>query len=117
VVQRRLVSNAAPDLIRIDFLVRIQLARSFQENLRRFRIERIRSTAIVDGTDRCALWFIEVSHTFRAPVMCNDVNVVTSTLAFPNVVAFGLGITAGFKNGLVGTFGEAGPAGDTLFRD
>jgi hypothetical protein len=63
------------------------------------------------------LGFVEVAHAFRAAVVCNDVNAVSNPLAVSDVVAFPLGIASGLEDGLIGTLGEAGPAGDTFFRD
>jgi hypothetical protein len=56
-------------------------------------------------------------HAFGAPLVGDDVDAVSDTLAFPNVVALCLSVTSGFEDGFIGTLGETGSAGDTLFRD
>src|SRR5688572_14315536 len=79
--QTRSIPHAAPHLCRIDTLVRIQLLRLVQQDIRRFGIGRIRNAAIVDRTDRRALRFVKMADTLGAAVMRNDVNGISFALA------------------------------------
>jgi len=63
------------------------------------------------------LGLVEVADAFGATFVSDDIDIVADALAFTDMVAFPLGVATGFEDGLVRTFGEAGPTGDALFRD
>jgi hypothetical protein len=116
-VRRELVSYAAPDLGRVNGLVRIQLLRSLQKNLSRFGIEWIGNAAVIDRTDCRALRFVEVTDTLGAAIVCNDVNVIADPLPVADVIAFGLSVASGFKDRFIGTFRQACPTRNTFICD
>src|SRR5207245_4799984 len=111
------VKLTSPVLGSIDYFVRIQHACTLQEDLGRFGIGGVGDAAIIDRTDCGALGLVKVPDTFGATFVGDDVDVVADALAITDMVAFPLGVAAGFEDRLVWTFGEAGPAGDALFRD
>src|SRR5687767_8804237 len=112
--EKRLVPYAAPDFCRVDGLVGIELLGFLQQNIGRLRIGWIRDATIIDGANRCTLRLVKMSNTFCAPVMSNDVNSVTLTLAVAHMVSFCLRVTALFEDCLIRTFWQAGSAVDTF---
>src|SRR5207237_10798275 len=112
-----LVAHAAPHLVGIDLLIRVQPPGALQENLRRFGIGGIGDAAIIHWTDRRTLGLVEVSDTLGATLVSDDIDVIADALAITDMVAFPLGVATGFKDGLVRALGEAGPARKTLFRN
>src|SRR5205823_3304386 len=67
--------------------------------------------------DRCALWLVEMTYAFGAPLVSNHIDVITHALAVADMIAFSLGITAGLENRLIGTLWKAGPAGNAFVRN
>ena len=104
-IKIELISDAAPDLRRIDILVRIELLCLLQKDVRCLRIDRIGNATVVDRADGSALWFIEMANALGAAIMCNHVDVITNSLTVAHMVALRFRIATGFENRLIGTFG------------
>jgi hypothetical protein len=113
----RLVANAAPHLIRVNFLIRIQRASLLQESVGRLRICRVSDAAIVNRTHGRALWFVEMAHAFSATIVCNDVDVIPDALTVSHMIALTFSIATCLENGLIGTLRQAGPAGDAFISN
>src|SRR6185503_12111428 len=109
-----LVAHAAPDFRRIDGLIWIESLCPLEQDLRCFRIQRVRNTTIIDRADGGALRLVEVSDTLGATVVCDHINTIADPLAIAHMIALRFRIAASFKNRLVRTFRQAGSTGDTF---
>jgi hypothetical protein len=56
-------------------------------------------------------------YTFRASLIGNDVDSITISLAFPNLMVEFFGGTARFKDGFIGAFREACTTINAFFGD
>jgi len=99
----RLVSNATPHFVRVDFLIRIECASLLQENVGGFGVCRVSDAAVVNGTHSRALRFIKVTYAFSATIMRDDVDIISLTLTVSYVITLAFSIAPRFENGLVGT--------------
>jgi hypothetical protein len=113
----RLVANAAPHLIRVNFLIRIQRASLLHESVGRLRICRVSDAAIVNRAHGRALWFVEMAHAFSTAIVCNDVDVIPDALTVSHMIALTFSIATCLENGLIGTLRQAGPAGDAFISN
>src|SRR6185503_8039006 len=109
-----LVAYTTPDFRRIDGLIWIESFCPLEQDLRCFRIQRVRNTTIIDRTDGGALRLAEVSDTLGATVVCDHINTIANSLAISHMVALRFRIATSFKNRLVRTFWQAGSTGDTF---
>lgn len=116
-INSRSVSYPTPHFGGIYRFIGIQSLCSFQKHIRRFRIEGIRNTAIINGANRGTLGFIKVTNTLGAAVMRNYVNIIANSLPIANVIAFALRIAPGFKDRFIRTFRQACPARDAFVRN
>ena len=71
-----LITNAAPNFLRIDIFVGVQLYGFGQENICLLRIGWIRNTAIGNRADRGTLGFIKMADTLRAPLIGDDIDII-----------------------------------------
>jgi len=84
--------------------VGIELPGFLQENLSGLRIGRIGDTAVIHRTDSGALRLVEMADALSTPIMSDDVDAVSDTLAITHVIPFTLRIASRLENGLVGAF-------------
>src|SRR5829696_3956319 len=108
------VPHTIPNFFRVDGLIRIELLCFFQQNISRLGIGWISDAAIIDRADRRTLRLVKMTDALCAPVVRNDVNIVSLALAIAHMVSFCLGVTALFEDCLIGTFWQAGSTIDTF---
>jgi len=112
-----LIPDAAPDFFWVNFFVRIEFVGFSQKDIGGLRDFWIGNAAVINRANGRTLRFIEMTYTFRASFIRNDVNRITISLAFPNLMVEFFGGTACFKNGFIGAFREACATINAFFGD
>src|SRR5574339_682653 len=89
-----LIADAAPDLGRVNGLIRVQLLRLLKKDIRRFRIDRVGNAAVINRADGRTLRFVEMANAFGATIVCNHVNIIADSLAITHMISLRFRIAA-----------------------
>jgi|SRR5918996_1908428 hypothetical protein len=112
--EMKLISDAAPHLFGVNFLIRVECPGFLQERLSRFRIGRVGNATVIDRAHRGTLRLVKMADALGAAIVGDDINAVSHALPFTDMVPLALCITPRFKNGLVRAFRQASPAGNAF---
>jgi hypothetical protein len=99
----------------VDFFARIEVSRPLKKNFFGFGNLWVWDATIIDWADSGALRLVKVPDALGAAVVRDDINRVTFSVPFGDLVPLLLGVASYFKNCFVGAFWEAGSAIDALF--